>query len=389
MYEQVEKPKENKSRAVVHSVNKDNLREFHVLVDNRQKVTNGMPETEKNSKRIGPDTITQRRKSFRVSSNELGRDTVIQRNLDENLVNITNITKKTDDVYFVSHQGGEVVIKFKGDLGKDTVADGALKFMGHKAPESKLVSVHYLLQKIIGKEAGSAAGIELKKKLEDTGLLDVLVAEKIPGVALGDDATIPTDKTKTFLNEPEFAFDLGNIAAIDLLLGHEDRILAGLNFGNIMDTGNNSGSKLALIDNQIENNRGVIDFVDVMDVIKNKESKYALRTKNMMEGLLDGEGFNLVSFHQGFVLGLGKFLEMKTKLEEYIKEKSGGSIETLKENSDLLTATIDNDEFYKALGSARQNRATMMFDAQTKKKSLQEKQPENKGKKSFFSSLFS
>jgi hypothetical protein len=273
----------------------------------------------------------------------------VQREVNENLTNVTEVTAITAEVFSVTHEGGEVIIKFKGELVTDSIADNSLRAAGAAAPESKLVSAQFLLERLPAEGTGPGDTNALRAKLLERGDTPVYVAEKLKGEALGPDASTVSEKTRRFLADPRFAFDLGKVAAYDTLLGHQDRVLGGLNFGN-MFTPKPIG--LQQIDNQIQDNDFWIKRVGLDDLfqsfLENRGSVFAIKIARVIEGAHGVSGFPVGIFQEGFVTGLQQFLEKQGELMAYLKTQEEPKIRTILGNTMRLHETLSTSELFVA-----------------------------------------
>lgn len=253
MYAQKAKARE-KSRAVSNSVSqkKGNMKQSFGFVDNR------------------PESVAQHKIADNRSNSSGGE--IVQMVLDDAFTAVSSVNKITSDVWAVKYGGGDIIIKFKGDLAADVIADKALRDLGANAPESKLVAANTLFTGLNKKWFAPAPWMELRDRLKEMGTTQVLVADKLKGEALGTTATDKTDAlSDQVVASTDFAKALGKVAAFDLLLGHQDRIILGaLNLGNMMTLPSNS-STLQQIDNQIaENDTGLLvaNLTNVANALK-------------------------------------------------------------------------------------------------------------------------
>ncbi|MBL4706921.1 MAG: hypothetical protein JKY48_00580 [Flavobacteriales bacterium] len=354
MYEQVEKPKKNKSRAVTNSVTqtKNDVAQGYTLTDNRRKIT--------------------------ISRNY----GVIQRNIDAQLTNVTQVKALTNDVYYVEHQGGGIIIKFKGDLDSDAVADYALRVMGVPAPESKLVSADMLLERLPTENLGDTE--QLRQKLNTRKGTEVLVAEMLVSVALGPTADEPSTDTHEQMDNPQFAFNLGKVAAHDTVLGHVDRILGGFNWGNMMGLTEES---IQQIDNQVEDNAFLIPIVNLNDMFDSitgglNDSSLGRTVAKRMGGMYD-KVLDISSFEKGFLDGMTRFLQRKEKLMVALSEhESWWPSDILQDNANRLEEHLKtNGKYFAALQKVRMETFLKKEQDEADKQSARDKK---QGKSSFF-----
>ncbi|HHG85919.1 MAG TPA: hypothetical protein ENJ82_14325 [Bacteroidetes bacterium] len=297
---------------------------------------------------------------------------IVQRLVDHNLTEITDIIAITKDVFSVSHSGRDIIIKFQGDLEGDTFADGALRAMGVAAPESKLVPAETLLAQLPAQGSGPGATEALRTKLMGMKDGNVLVANKLATNPLGPDAATASQDTIDILDNPRFAFDLGKVAAYDAVLGHQDRILGGINFGNMMFP---TGNGINQIDNQMHDNGvwfHVLEMEDIFQsVIRNEQSRFAAHTSGIFEGLYRKQ-LNFAKFQEGFVMAMEQFLKMQGELNKYLRENAGGLADQLAVNAHRVTAQIEtNAPFHKALSKIKMEKLEAKERARKEKEKIE------------------
>lgn len=275
----------------------------------------------------------------------------VQLVLDGPFTDVASVEKITNDVWAVRYSGGDIIIKFKGDLAGDVFADATLKGLGANAPGSKLVAANILFTGLNAKWFPPEQWKVLRERLKGMGTEQVLVADKLSGAALGKNAETKSEAlTAELVRSAQFANGLGKVAAFDLLLGHQDRIILGsLNLGNMMSLPSDE-TELQQIDNQIGENDFGLQMANLKSLaiaIKNKTaSAFGMRIHRALNLAMNDDpttdcGFQVASFEKNLRRYVDSLAGQLDALVESLKDvdiKGKGPQAILKRNIERFKA---------------------------------------------------
>lgn len=263
----------------------------------------------------------------RDSSNFGDASPVVQRviNPDWSAVKQVTVSAKTQvGVFFVTGADGtEYVVKFEPVSGPEAFAAEFIRTMGggEMAPEVRLVETaselaHQLAKTLLDMKTEKKASedeLKLLQKLWSFTGKSFIVMEKAPGKPMH-----PADAPDPFaFKNPKFIQSLGELAAFDIALANYDRVLMGLNLGNILyapTTGRMTG-----IDQTAREGEMAISGREFLESIVNailggkEPSKWAAKIAFLIEAQY-GVPVNARDLDTGFAAGLLKIQSNLSKL---------------------------------------------------------------------------